>query len=129
MSEMLKIILLVGVIGYFGIILNMLKKKMLLLKYSLLWLLTGVILLSILLFPQTLFFITDLLGIIIPVNALFMLAILFMILILMSLTVIVSKQNKKIVILVQNIALLEERVRCLEEGEYEDRYYNVSGNK
>ena len=48
-------------------------------------------------------------------NGLFALSVFFIIIILMSLTSIVSKQTEKIRTLTQENALLEERIRKLEE--------------
>jgi hypothetical protein len=50
-------------------------------------------------------------------NGLFVLAIGFVMAILMSLTSIVSKQSERIRALVQVIAMLEKRIRELEERE------------
>ena len=50
-------------------------------------------------------------------NGLFIIGIGFIVMILMAITSIVSKQNKKIRTLIQDNAILEKRVRELEEGE------------
>ena len=100
---------------YFAILLNLLKQRRLQLKYTLLWLAFGVIMVVLTLFPSILDAISNFVGIYSPVNALFAIACFCFILILVSLTAIVSRQNEKIKQLVQYTALLEERVRKLEE--------------
>lgn len=111
----LRIFLLIAVCIYFVIVFELLKRKMLNLKYTLLWLASGFIMLMFVVFPKLLQFLSRLVGIYDPMNALFSIALFFIIVILMSLTAIVSKLNKKVKTLIQSIALLEKRVRDLEK--------------
>ena len=67
------------------------------------------------LFPQLLEELSKMLGIISPVNTLFACELFFLMLILMSITSIVSKQNEKSKRTIQQLALLEKRIRELEE--------------
>jgi len=112
----LRIVLIIGVIAYFIIILMFLKRKELSLKYSLLWLLAGVILGVMVVWPGILTWFIHLLGIIDNMNGLFILCIAFIIMILMSLTSIVSRQADKIKNLTQTISKMEKRIRELEES-------------
>lgn len=114
MSETLRIILSIGVMVYFVIVIQLLKSKKLTLKYTLLWLLTGVVMAIFVLWPRLLNKMVNLLGIELPVNGLFALSIGFLIILAMALTSIVSKQSQKIKDLVQQTALLEERIRRME---------------
>ena len=66
--------------------------------------------------PELLSWMADILGIATPMNALFMIAIGFVIIILMSLTAIVSKQTERIKNLAQENAMLEKRLREEEEN-------------
>lgn len=111
----LRITLIIAVCCYFILILTFLKKKSLELKYTLLWLLAGVVMGSAVLFPKILFFFTRMLGIESNMNGLYVLCIGFIMIILMALTSIVSKQTMKIRALIQENAMLEKRVRELEE--------------
>lgn len=111
----LRIVLIIGVIAYFIIILMFLKRKELSLKYTLLWLLAGVILGIMVVWPNVLTWFIHLLGIVDNMNGLFILCIAFMIMILMSLTSIVSRQADKIKNLTQTISKMEKRIRELEE--------------
>jgi len=111
----LRIVLIIGVIAYFIIILMFLKRKELSLKYSLLWLLAGVILGVMVVWPELLSQFIHLLGIADNMNGLFILCIAFIIMILMSLTSIVSRQADKIKNLTQTISKMEKRIRELEE--------------
>ena len=110
----LRVTLIVAVLCYFFLILFFLKKKALSLKYTLLWILAGIILGIMVLFPNLLSIITHFLGFESNMNGLFILAFAFVAMILMSLTSIVSKQAEKIKTLIQQQAILEKRIRELE---------------
>lgn len=111
----LQITLSVAVICYFIIILYYLKRKMLELKYTLVWLITGLVMGTMIYFPQILVRFVRLLGIESNMNGLYILCIAFIIVILMTLTSIVSRQQLKIRTLIQEISMLEKRVRELED--------------
>lgn len=119
-STTLRTAMLLAVAVYFLLVFHFLKKKSLNLKYTLLWLLSGVIMLFLAVFPQILTVFAKLVGIYEPTNALFAVIFFCIIVILMSLTAIVSKLNEKNKRLIQSFALLEKRVRLL-EGEEESK--------
>lgn len=117
----LRITLSIAVVCYFIIILYYLKKRMLELKYTLIWLAAGVVMGIMLIFPDLLEWFRSLLGIESNMNALYILCFAFIIMILMTLTSIVSRQMLKIRVLIQEISMLEKRVRELEsrkDGKY-----------
>lgn len=115
----LRIILIVAVCCYFILILLFLKRKALELKYTLLWLLAGVVLGIFVLFPNLLLKLVNLLGIESLMNGLYVLCIGFIIIILMALTSIVSRQTMKIRALIQENAMLEKRLRETEQTIFE----------
>lgn len=110
----LQVTLSIGVVCYFIIILYYLKKKMLELKYTLIWLVAGVIMGIMIYFPELLVQFVRLLGIESNMNGLYILCIAFIMMILMTLTSIVSRQQLKIRILIQEISMMEKRIRELE---------------
>ncbi len=110
-------VLVIAVIIYFVIILYYLKKRMLELKYTLIWLVMGGVMGVMVLFPEVLVWIRDILGIESNMNALYVLCFGFVIMILMTLTAIVSRMAFKIRTLVQENSMLEKRVYELETGE------------
>lgn len=114
-SDKLQIAMLIAVGVYFLMLFQLLKRKTLNLKYTLLWLASGVIMLTLALFPQMLGWFASLVGIYDSTNALFAFMFFCVIIILMSITAIVSKLNEKSTKLVQSVTLLEKRVRELEE--------------
>lgn len=103
-----------AVILYLIIVFQMLKKQKLNLKYTLLWLFSGAILLIVTLFPRIMYGISSFVGIETPINSAFLLSGIFVIVILIAMTSIVSGLNKKLRVLVQEISILEKRVRELE---------------
>lgn len=114
MKMTLRFFLLIGIILYFFAIIYFLKKKSLALKYTLLWIFFGITMFFAVLFPSFIDIISKILSIASPVNAVFALALFFLMIILVSITSIVSKQNEKSKKLIQEIAILEKRVRELE---------------
>lgn len=113
--QTLQITLSIAVICYFILILHYLKQKMLELKYTLIWLMAGAIMGIMVYMPELLFKFARLLGIESSMNGLYVICIAFIIAILMTLTSIVSRQNQKIKILIQEMSMLEKRIRELED--------------
>ena len=99
----LRITLCVAVICYFVLILYYLKKRMLELKYTLIWLFAGLVMGIMIFFPELLVFFVRLLGIESNMNGLYVLCFAFIIAILMTLTSIASRQTMKIKILIQGL--------------------------
>lgn len=110
----LRITLIIAVFCYFIVILYFLKQRALNLKYTLLWLLAGAVMGLLVISPELLIRIRHLFGIEDNMNALFIMCIAFMLMILMALTSIASRQNMKIRRLIQEIGILDKRIRELE---------------
>ena len=110
----LQVTLSIAVICYFIIILYYLKRKMLELKYTLIWLVVGLIMGIMIYFPELLVYFVRILGIESNMNGLYILCIAFIMMILMTLTSIVSRQQMKIRILIQELSMMEKRIRELE---------------
>ena len=115
-SQKLQIFMLLAVVFYFIVLFKLLQKKRLNLKYTLLWIVSGFLMLIFATFPKTLNVLAHLIGVYEPTNALFALIFFCIIMILMSLTAIVSKLNERVKRLTQSIALLEKRIRDQERG-------------
>ena len=111
----LRVVLIVAIIVYFIMILIFLKNKTLELRYTLLWMFAGMMLAVLVIWPELLGRLVRLVGIQSNMNGLFIMAIVFIVMIMMSLTSIVSRQTNKIRHLIQEIAILEKRVRELEK--------------
>jgi hypothetical protein len=128
MAVEIRIFLLAAVILYFMEIIHLLKKKRLNLKYSLLWLAVGVLMILFIIFPEIISAFSNLLHFQSSMNALYILLIGFLVIICVALTSIVSNQNGHIKRLTQNAALLEERIRKL-ENQAENRSPGNNGRK
>ncbi|MCI9065389.1 MAG: DUF2304 domain-containing protein [Lachnospiraceae bacterium] len=111
----LRITLIIVVISYFIVILYFLKQKALNLKYTLLWLVAGAVMGILVVVPELLTRTIRLFGIQDNMNGLFLFCIGFIVLILLSLTSIASRQNRKLRTLIQELAILDKRVRDLEK--------------
>lgn len=118
--DLLRIVLILALALYFIIILILLKNKTLELKYTLLWMVSGVVLALLIVWPEILQTFVSLIGIQSNMNGLFIFMFAFVIMIMMSLTSIVSKQANKIKLLVQELAIMEKRIRDLEVSEPEE---------
>ena len=105
----LRFTLSIAVISYFVIILYYLKKRVLELKYTLLWIVAGIIMGVMIFVPQLLVKFVRILGIESNMNGLFVLALGFILIILMSLTSIVSRQSTKIRMLIQQLAIIQTK--------------------
>lgn len=110
----LRIAMFIAIAVYFILLTFLLKNKSLSLKYSLLWLFAGAIMLILAIWPSILAALCNVLGIELPVNALFAIMFFCIIIILVSITSIVSKINTRLVKLAQEQAMLEQRIRDLE---------------
>jgi hypothetical protein len=99
---------------------NMIRKYSLELKYALLWLLVGIVNLVLVVFPNSIVIIANMLGIEEPVNALFLLGIISLFTILFSLTIALSRSSNKIKDLSQDIGILKEEVFQLKSKLKED---------
>ncbi len=110
----LQLLLIVFSLFVFFIFINRIRKYKLELKYSLIWIFfsTAGIVFSI--FPQIFFVISWVMGIQLPVNAVFLLAVSSIFLILYSLTVSLSNHSRKLRALTQELALMRNYIEGLE---------------
>lgn len=108
MSVRLQVIIAVVVVVALAIIINMIRKKSLELRYALAWLLAGVGIFILDLFPGVIEWLAKLLGIASPVNMLFFLGFCFSLCIVFVLTIAVSRMSIRIKELTQELAMFEE---------------------
>lgn len=133
-STNLRIVLVFAVVLYFILILHFLKKKTISLKYTLMWLVAGVVMALLVIWPRLLIVCKKLVGIESNMNALFLMLIGFCIIILMAITSIVSGHTEKMRKIIQAMSIMEKRIRELEikvhdlEQENEKSSENNSNN-
>lgn len=100
-------ILMIG----FVIIINMVRKKSLDLRYALIWLALIAMILVIVIVPGLLGVITHFLGIYDAMNMVFFMGFVFLIVVTFFLTAALSRNSNRIKALTQQVALLEKQVR------------------
>ena len=106
LSLFLRVDLVVGVLLYLGVILWLLKKNKLTVRYSIIWFMSGFVLLLFALFPYIVLVLRDLLHVEMAVNLVFMIVLAFVLLILLSLSSVVSGFSEKIKRLSQHLSLI-----------------------
>ena len=109
----LRISVFIAIAVYMTLIVVLLRKKSLNLKYSLLWMFMAVVLLVMVAFPGLVEFLAGLIGVASYINAIFMSFIFFILLLVVSLSSIVSKQRREIKTLIQNMAILKKEIEEL----------------
>lgn len=111
MSIRLQIIIAVIILLALCVIINMIRKKRLELRYALAWLIVGVGVLVLDCFPSLINWLAEKLGIASPVNMLFFMGFCFALMIIFVLTVAVSRASIRIKELAQALALYEQEYK------------------
>ena len=115
MTARLQLYMILGAVILLAVIFCLLKRGLMSVKYSLLWLLLAVCLVIAAAVPYTVFVLRDLLDIQMPVNLIFLLMFCFVLVVLLSLSVAITQLAEKFKRLTQANAILEKRVRDLED--------------
>lgn len=105
MNIRIQIIIAVGVLVALSVIINMIRRKNIELRYALVWLLVGIGVLVLDCFPNLMEWISAQLGIASPVNMLFFCGFCFSLVIIFILTTAISRLSNRIKQLAQEIAL------------------------
>ncbi len=111
----LQYLLILGAFVLFGMIVWLIKNNKMEIKYSIIWLGFSFTMIVFSIWPQLVFILGDITRVINPVNFVFLTQIIFILLILLSVSAVISGFSKKIKRLAQTNALLEKRIRRLEE--------------
>lgn len=109
-SVIMRITLIAGIIVYFVLLVYLLKKRTLSIRFSILWFAMGAVMLILAVFPAVLDSVAALLGFEVASNALFSVLFLLILLILLSVSSSVSKYQKQIRELAEKLALLEKKM-------------------
>lgn len=115
MTARLQLYMILGAVILLAMIFCLLKRGLMSVKYSLLWLLLAVCLVIAAAVPYTVFVLRDLLDVQMPVNLIFLLMFCFVLVVLLSLSVAITQLAEKCKRLTQANAILEKRVRDLED--------------
>lgn len=123
----LRIALLAALALYFCSIFVLLKKKRLELRYTLLWIFGGIIMLLLLAFPGTFGALLRLIGVVEVTNGLFGIVLFLLLIILISMTSVLSQLSNKLRTLTQICAQYEKRIRDLEDEKDETIRRDAAG--
>jgi hypothetical protein len=96
------------------ILLELVRRRRLLERYAILWLLSAAVLLALAIWKGLLEELASAIGIIYPPNALFVIAFGFVLLLLLHFSLAVSRLSDQTKVLAQRLALLEKRMRDAE---------------
>ena len=109
MSTVLKITSILFLLFVLFLILHLVKKERIAIKYSFVWLIPVVILIIFVLIPGFLTWTTNLLGFQTASNMILTILVGLLLIISIALTVIVSTQKEQIRLLIQEVSLLKEK--------------------
>lgn len=110
MSMILRICLFLFSVLLFSLITHILKKEKMPIKYALIWYFSALIILVLAIFPNILEFIASLFGFETTSNLVVGILITILLYITLSTTIIMSGQNKKIKLLIQEISILKKSI-------------------
>ncbi len=110
----LKIALIVVLLIYLLCILRAVKRKNMRINYLIFWSVMGIILIIALLAPNFIENASNFLGFGLPINMIFSIAIFIILYLIFDLTKLITKEQNKNVLLIQEISLLKKRVEELE---------------
>jgi hypothetical protein len=119
MQARIQLVAIVGAAVLLLTVLELVRRRRLMERYALLWLLSAVVLLALAIWSSALATISHAIGVIYPPNALFFIAIGFILLLLLHFSSAVSRLSDQTETLAQRQALLDERLR-LQEGPTDD---------
>lgn len=120
MDRRVQIVAVVAAAGLLLFVLELVRRRRLLERYALLWLLSATVLLGLASWRGALQKLADLFGIAYPPNALFFVAFFFVLALLLHFSSAVSRHSDQIKVLAQRLALLEQRVDQPADGQHHE---------
>lgn len=116
MQARIQLVTILGAAALLLAVLEMVRRRRLMERYALLWLLSAVVLLALAIWSGALAKVSHAIGVIYPPNALFFIAFGFVLLLLLHFSYVVSRLAEQSKVLAQRQALLEERLRRQERS-------------
>jgi hypothetical protein len=113
MQTKLQIVAIVASSGLVLIVFELLRRRRLIERYALLWLLSSVVLLGLSVWTGLLRVVSDAVGIVYPPNALFMIAFAFVLVLLLHFSLAISRLSGETKVLAQEVARLDKEMRGL----------------
>jgi hypothetical protein len=115
MADRIQLVAILGAGVLLLVVLELVRRRHLLERYALLWLLAAAVLLGLAAWRGGLYDVSKAIGVIYPPNALFFIALGFILVLLLHFSAAVSRLTDQSKVLAQRVALLEERLRRSEE--------------
>jgi hypothetical protein len=125
MELRLQIVAIAGACGLLIFVLELVRRRALMERYALLWLLASVVILGLAVWDEALGMIARQLGILSAPNALFFVAIAFILLLLLHFSAAMSRLTDQSKVLAQRHAMLEERLREVERAHGNDQARDI----
>jgi hypothetical protein len=111
MQTKLQIVAIVASSGLVLIVFELLRRRRLIERYALLWLLSSLVLLGLSVWTGLLEVISKAVGIVYPPNALFMIAFAFVLVLLLHFSIAISRLSGETKVLAQELARLDKEMR------------------
>lgn len=96
-------------------ILTLVKKNKLDEKYSILWIILGIIILIVAIFPNSIITIANWFNVYYPPTLMLLFALMILGAYIIHISIVITKQNKMIVKLTQELAITKEEIRKIKE--------------
>jgi hypothetical protein len=114
MDNKLQIVAVLGALVLLLVVLEMVRRRRLMERYALLWMLSATVILGLAVWQDALNVLAEALGVASPPNALFFIAVAFILLLLLHFSAAMSRLTDQSKVLAQRHAILEERLRTIE---------------
>ena len=111
MQARIQLVAIIGAVALLLTVLELVRRRRLMERYALLWLLAAVVLLALAIWRGALAKVSHAIGVIYPPNALFFIAFGFVLLLLLHFSSAISRLSDQSKVLAQRQALLEERLQ------------------
>src|SRR5919108_2150229 len=127
MQTKLQIVAIVASSALVLIVFELLRRRRLIERYALLWLLSSLVLLGLSVWTGLLKVVSDAVGIVYPPNALFMIAFAFVLVLLLHFSLAISRLSGETKVLAQEVARLDKEMRDLAAAEKSDEVTASTG--
>ena len=116
MDARIQVVAILGAVALLLVVLELVRRRRLLERYALLWLLSSVVLLGLAVWRGALDRVAEAIGVAYPPNALFLIAFGFVLLLLLHFSLAVSRLADQTKVLAQRLALVEEDQRRMQRS-------------
>lgn len=112
----LRIALIILTLIYLLIIIKAIKRQKIQISFSIFWIFTGLILIIALAIPNAVTYISSLLGFELTTNMIFCITIFIAFYLIFNLHILLSIESKKNIIMIQEISILKDKVKKIEDN-------------